>query len=98
VTNGTVVLKTVRLRTTGLLGVPVPDVTLVATHAPDHVCAAGETYTVGVTDLNGELLVALPYGTWEISAVGFTPATGSWPSAVLDPNDPSTPDVEVQTL
>jgi hypothetical protein len=48
---------------------PVPDVPVVATNTGDPGC--GETFSVGTTDAEGQLLFALPYGTWELNVNGM---------------------------
>jgi type II secretory pathway pseudopilin PulG len=96
-TVGTVALAsaTVTVKSTGSL--PVVGATVVATHAADSMCAAGETHTLGTTDATGTLLTALPYGTWKLTVTGRT-AAPSWPSLVLDPTAATPPAVEVDVL
>lgn len=71
---------------TDSLGGPLAGVTVVATHEPDSACETGETLTLGVTDAAGNLNVAVPFGTWELSLDGFLPPTGGWATVVIDPN------------
>jgi type II secretory pathway pseudopilin PulG len=93
--NGTVTFRTVRVHLKHNSGIPVAGATLQTYHSPDNGCAAGETLTmVGVTDVTGTLVTALPYGLWQFKAVGFAPF-GSWPTSTLDPTKPSTPDVTI---
>jgi hypothetical protein len=61
---------------------PVPGIPVQATHAADTSCTAGESFTIGVTDENGQLAFALPWGTWDVYVNG-APTT-----AVLDPLNP----------
>ncbi len=96
-TVGTVAVKTATITVTKPGGLPLAGATVVATHAADSVCAAGETHTLGVTDATGSLSTALPYGTWQITVTGESPA-GAWPSLVLDPTAATTPTVAVSTL
>jgi hypothetical protein len=56
------------------------------THAPDHVCAAGETFWAGATDSTGIIDLELPYGTWTLTVDGETPQT-EWPVISLSPLD-----------
>jgi hypothetical protein len=66
---------TVTTKTAG--NVPRSGITVVASHAADAGCPAGESYALGTTNASGQVSTALPYGTWKItatSAVG-TPFT-----------------------
>lgn len=83
-TNATVNMATVRLDfTRETLGAPI---TVQAVHAPDGRCAGGETLTLNVfSGIAGTQLVALPYGTWTIKALGAVPI-GAWDVVVLDPS------------
>jgi hypothetical protein len=96
-TSGTVAVKTATLSVFGTGHLPLSGATVVATHAPDQSCAAGETYTLGTTTAAGSLTTALPFGTWKISVTGKSPLT-TWPSLVLDPTVATTPTLEVDTL
>jgi hypothetical protein len=96
-TAGTVAVKTATITVTGTGGLPLTGATVVATHAPDSVCAAGETHTLGLTDATGSLSAALPFGTWQITVTGHSPVT-TWPSLVLDPTATTTPTVAVAAL
>ena len=58
-------------------------ITVQAVHAADDGCPAGASYNLGVTDSDGFLGAALPYGTWDIYVDGDFAET-----VVLDPNDP----------
>ena len=70
---------------------PVAGAIVTASHAADASCTTGESYALGTTDAFGQLLVALPYGTWSVSVNGIpypavlpaggTPgdADGAWP-------------------
>ena len=59
--------------------------TIIAVHAADALCSAGETLTLTTFPSNtGTALIALPYGTWSIRAQGKTPS-GSWPTVVVSP-------------
>lgn len=70
-------------------------VTVVAVHAADTMCGSGETLTLtAFSGTSGNQLVALPYGTWTIQALGQT-AASAWNRVVLSPNDTSTADVDV---
>ena len=93
-TTGTVALPTLRVRF-NQSGAPDGTDTIVAVHAPDSRCASGSTLTLTTFPINtGTTLVALPYGTWTIKAVGKSPS-GSWPSVILDPNASSIIDANV---
>jgi prepilin-type N-terminal cleavage/methylation domain-containing protein len=68
-------------------GVPLAGATVLAVHAADtgNGCTAGQTWTLtGTTDVNGNILAALPYGLWTIQVSGQT-ATFGWPSITLNP-------------
>jgi hypothetical protein len=96
-TAGTVAVKTATITVTHGSGLPLAGATVVASHAADSVCAAGETHVLGITDATGTLNAALPYGTWQITVTGHSPVT-TWPSLVLDPTQPATPTVAVATV
>jgi hypothetical protein len=60
-------------------GLPVNGATVQATHAAGTGCTSGETLTSAVrTDALGRLRLAVPYGTWTISA---TSGSGTGTSA-----------------
>lgn len=96
-TAGTIAVKTAALTVYGTGHLPLAGAAVVATHTADQSCAAGETYTLGVTDATGLLNAALPYGTWKISVTAKSPLS-TWPSLVLDPTVATTPTLEVDTL
>jgi len=93
-TAGVVALRSLSVTVRDQLGADVAGATVVATHSPDQVCETGATHTLGVTDSEGELQSALPYGTWEISVTGRS-AMSVWPTASLDPTTSTSPPVEV---
>jgi hypothetical protein len=66
--------------------VPVVGAQVVAIHSPATGCTSGETFSIGQTDMNGQILFALPYGTWEIT-VDAVPAD----SVTRTPTDPAGP-------
>jgi type II secretory pathway pseudopilin PulG len=68
-------------------GGPLADVEVVATHAADYLCP-GETHVLGRTDAAGVLTTAIPYGLWELSVTGHTPAV-AWPTVTIDPTVPA---------
>jgi prepilin-type N-terminal cleavage/methylation domain-containing protein len=68
---------------------PVEGVAVTAAHAADSGCPAGESYSAGATGSGGELLFALPYGTWQVSVGGTVYAI------VLTPEDPGPYALEV---
>lgn len=82
------------IRVVDSTGTPVAGVTVVANHAPDARCVAGAGYTLGVTDTDGRVVAALPYGTWDVSVAGRSPVT-SWPQLVVDPTGTGSPEVMV---
>jgi len=68
---GQIQLSGIDVRLTGEEGSPVSgSVALRATHESDYACT-GESIELGVTNPDGTLSVALPYGTWAIRASGF---------------------------
>jgi hypothetical protein len=85
----------VTVRFNSLLGLPVPNATITATHAAGTGCTSGSTLTTTTrTNASGQLRLALPYGTWTIRATGTTfPYTGRTGSATitLDPVTTSVP-------
>lgn len=84
-TSETILMPEVKVQVTAA-GLPVPGLPVGATHAPDAGCAAGETYSVGVTDVNGELTFALPFGTWDITVSALPVQTVTL--ATTDPPGP----------
>ena len=84
VTAATVGMATVRLDfARPSAGTPV---TIQAVHSADSRCGSGETLTLTVvTATTDTQLVALPWGTWTIRALGETPQ-GWWDTVVLDPS------------
>ncbi|HEX2159800.1 MAG TPA: type II secretion system protein [Actinomycetes bacterium] len=85
----------VTVRFNSLLGLPVPNATITATHAAGTGCTSGSTLTTTTrTNASGQLRLALPYGTWTIRATGtISPFTGRTGSATitLDPVTTSVP-------
>ena len=66
--------------------------TVFVVHAADtgNGCTSGQTWTMsGTTDVNGNILGALPYGLWtvqvKVAGVLQTPTSGVWPSVTLNP-------------
>lgn len=75
---------TVTTKTAG--NVPRSGITVVASHAADAGCPAGESYALGTTNASGQVSTALPYGTWKITA---TSAVGSpFTNVSLSPLNP----------
>jgi hypothetical protein len=64
------VLVTVMMDVAGV-PTPVPGAVVQALHVPDASCTAGETFSIGSTDLNGQLAFALPFGTWTVDVGGI---------------------------
>jgi type II secretory pathway pseudopilin PulG len=92
----------VTVRFTTLLGLPVPNATITATHAAGTGCTSGNTLTTTTrTDTNGKLRLALPYGTWTIRATGtalpYTGRTGT-ATVTLDPVSSTVPTLTVVVL
>jgi hypothetical protein len=94
-TAGTVAVKTSAITVKAIAG-PLVGVTVVATHAADSSCAAGEIHTLGTTGAGGVLSAALPFGKWQLSVTGKTALT-TWPTLTLDPTSVATPAIEVDT-
>ena len=70
---------------------PVRGATVTATHAGGTGCPSGVTLTSATpTDANGRLLLALPYGTWTVTATGGSGSASS-PATLVDPVSPSIP-------
>ena len=92
----------VTVRFTTLLGLPVPNATITATHAAGTGCTSGTTLTTTTrTDASGKLRLALPYGTWTIRATGaaapYTGRTGT-ANVTLDPVSSTVPTLTVVVL
>jgi type II secretory pathway pseudopilin PulG len=89
----------VTVRFSTLLGLPVADATITATHTGGTGCPGGDTLTTTtLTNPGGQLRLALPYGTWTIRATGTTlPYTGATGSATvtLDPVSSAVPALTV---
>ena len=68
---------------------------VVAVHAADAKCTAGETLTVASFTVNGSTTIALPYGTWTLQVTGKSPV-GSWPVVTLDPRVTTTATANVK--
>lgn len=87
VTSGTVLLPEIRVTVQQDLGggtmAPVPDRQVDVLHGPDPGCPAGATFPIGTTDAQGELVFAVPYGTWTVNVDGSFAGT-----APLDPTVP----------
>jgi hypothetical protein len=97
--TGTIVLKSVDVTVVNGVGLPVPNVALTASHVTNDLgCPSGKTLALpGVTNAQGELKVALPYGNWEFRVTGRTPAP-IWPQAVLDPTTANPAPVQAVVL
>jgi prepilin-type N-terminal cleavage/methylation domain-containing protein len=80
-TPATLNLPEVLVTTQTAGGVLRPGVVVTATHvaptAPliETGCPSGETYVLGTTNASGQLLAALPFGSWNITAPGSTPSS-----------------------
>jgi prepilin-type N-terminal cleavage/methylation domain-containing protein len=83
--NVVVPLRTVRVTVTRA-GVPQANRTVIATHAADNLCTS-ETHVLGVTDAAGNVVAALPWGTWRMTVQSASPS-GAWPNLVADPAVP----------
>lgn len=64
-----------------------PNVTVQAVHVADTSCPAGDLVTLGQTNAMGYLKTSLPYGTWELRAVGKT-TSGGWPTVTIKRGGP----------
>jgi prepilin-type N-terminal cleavage/methylation domain-containing protein len=84
VTAATILLPEVQVTVLQDLGggtfAPVPSLPVQAVHVADGSCAAGESFSLGVTDAAGQLAFALPWGTWDVQVGGFPN------SVTLDPS------------
>ena len=84
----------VTVRRTSVTGTLQSGATVSATHTAGTGCTAGETLTTTTTtDTNGKLRLALPYGTWTISAVSGS-RTGT-ATVTLDPVTTTVPALTV---
>jgi hypothetical protein len=92
-TPGSATLDAVDVVVRSASGTPVPGATVTATHAGVTGCPSGVTLTSATpTDANGRLLLALPYGTWTITATGGSGSVSS-PATLVDPASPSIPTI-----
>jgi prepilin-type N-terminal cleavage/methylation domain-containing protein len=89
----------VTVRFSSLLGLPVANATITATHAAGTGCTSGSTLTTATrTNASGRLRLALPYGRWTIRATGTTfPYTGLTGTATIT-LDPVTTTVPALTV
>jgi prepilin-type N-terminal cleavage/methylation domain-containing protein len=100
-TSGSVTLDAVdvTVRWSTLLGLPVTNAAITATHSAGTGCTSGSTLTTTTrTNASGQLRLALPYGRWTIRATGTTfPYSGRTGSATitLDPVSTTVPAVTV---
>ena len=91
-TSGSATLDAVDVQVRTASG-PVPGATVRATHAGGTGCPSGVTLTSATpTDANGRLLLALPYGTWTVTATGGSGSVSS-PATLVDPVSPSIPSI-----
>jgi prepilin-type N-terminal cleavage/methylation domain-containing protein len=74
---------------------PLGGVQLRAVHVGTTGCAAESFTTTAVTDASGRLRVALPYGTWQLEAVGTTKLLSVPTQVTLDPVSTAVPLVTV---
>jgi prepilin-type N-terminal cleavage/methylation domain-containing protein len=83
--TGTVTLQTVTVDVNKPSGAKVVGATVTISHVADSLCPAGENWTFpGVTDVNGKVTAALPFGTWTFKVTGQLPNT-SWPVSTVTP-------------
>ncbi len=95
-TVGTVTMGTTRVTVRrGLF--TVSGATVVARHAPDAGCPAGNLLTLGTTNIFGQLTSAIPHGNWTYEVTGRLPF-GAWPSDVNDPRQVGADNVLVRIL
>ncbi|MDP9208210.1 MAG: carboxypeptidase-like regulatory domain-containing protein, partial [Actinomycetota bacterium] len=92
-TSGSAPLDAVDVEVRSSLGTPVSGATVTATHAGGTGCPSGVTLTsAATTDANGRLRLALPYGTWTVTAAGGSGSVSS-PATLVDPVSPSIPTI-----
>jgi hypothetical protein len=87
--TGDVALPTIRLHVEDASGIDQPGQTVQLIHAADPGCATGQVLTYepsAVTDSDGEIEIAAPYGAWTIEVDGRSPL-GAWPTVTLSPLD-----------
>lgn len=85
---GVVRMPTIRVHVEDMQGANAgPEVgkTVRAIHAPDARCVSGADIVLGVTDVNGDVLVAMPFGQWTLQVDAETAFSGSWPVATIEP-------------
>ena len=91
-TSDTVLMPEVRVIVT-VGGVPSPDRSIAAVHAPATGCPSGHNFGMGVTNATGELTFALPYGSWQIRVDNVVRWTGTH-----SPTDPAGPTIVTVAL
>lgn len=84
-TNAIVAMPEVQVTVTSG-GIPVSGATVESNHTANAGCPSGEAYTVGTTNAAGQLLFAVPYGTWSIEVNNVVVST-----ITLAPTDPPGP-------
>ena len=86
ITPGNITLPSLNVRVVNTLGNPINGATVKVTHAADSVngCTNTQTFTLsGTTNSSGTILNAIPFGLWQVSVVGKTASSGTWPSVTL---------------
>ncbi len=84
--SGTVTMGTLRVQARTMASAPRPSIaiTLSSTHATEAGGCATATYTAsGTTDAGGDLLFALPYGSWTVRLT--SPTTTATQAVTLSP-------------
>lgn len=85
---GMVRMPTVRIHVEDMQGGNAgPEVgkTVRAVHAADARCAGGDDIALGVTDANGDVLVAMPFGQWTLTVDTESAFSGTWPVVTVTP-------------
>jgi type II secretory pathway pseudopilin PulG len=95
-TSGSANLDAVDLVVKRSNGTLMSNATVVATHTAGTGCTSGETLTTTTkTDTNGKLRLALPYGTWTVTATTSSPTRTGSSSVTLDPVSAAVPTLNV---
>jgi type II secretory pathway pseudopilin PulG len=95
-TTGSANLDAVDLVVKRANGTLMSNATVVATHAAGTGCTSGNTLTTTTrTDTNGKLRLALPYGTWTITATTSSPTRTGNATVTLDPVSATVPTLNV---
>lgn len=83
-TPASVALAPVRITVTDASGTRLPGVAVNAIHAADTACTAGSSLSLGATDAVGDVVVGLPFGTWQLVTNGGSASVSLSPTVTAE--------------